>query len=178
MKKRVLFIAAAVFVVLAGIAAMFPGDKGHTAASPSPTIFEEAAIKPSASPEPASPSAVPEPSEEQNAEPSAEPSEAPSETVAPQPSKTPEPIQSAAPTPGQTPESSEEPQPTEEPPVPSADPQQAFRELLKQYNYVGSRESDKYHYPTCRWTSRINDQNLIYWDTVEEARAAGTCHPK
>lgn len=87
-----------------------------------------------------------------------------------------------------TPEStSEEPSPaiTEpaEAPVPSVDPEQAFRDSLMQYNYVGSSESDKYHKPTCRWTDEINDSNLVHFDTIEEAKAAGyeacgTCRPK
>lgn len=62
------------------------------------------------------------------------------------------------------------------------DPEQAFRESLAQYNYVGSSESDKYHRPTCRWTSDINDSNLVHFDTIEEAQAANyipckTCNP-
>lgn len=61
-------------------------------------------------------------------------------------------------------------------------PEQAFRESLKQYVYVGSSESDKYHRPTCRWTDKINDGNLVHFDTKEEATAAGyspcgTCNP-
>ena len=65
--------------------------------------------------------------------------------------------------------------PPEEPaqPEPEIDPEQAFREKLMQYNYVGSRESDRYHYPYCGWTKSINDQNLIHFDTEEEATAAG-----
>lgn len=62
------------------------------------------------------------------------------------------------------------------------DPEQAFREKLNQYNYVGSSESDKYHYPKCKWTDAINDSNLVHFDTEEEAASAGylpcgTCKP-
>lgn len=62
------------------------------------------------------------------------------------------------------------------------DPEKAFREKLMQYNYVGSSESDRYHYPRCRWTDKINDSNLVYFDTEDEAIAAGyiscgTCNP-
>lgn len=69
---------------------------------------------------------------------------------------------------------------SEEPPA--VDPEQAFREKLAQYKYVGSSESDRYHYPSCRWTSAINDGNLVHFDSEEEAVAAGyspcgTCNP-
>ena len=72
--------------------------------------------------------------------------------------------------------------PVPEAPAAEADPEAAFRELLNQYNYVGSSESDKYHHPQCRWTNKINDQNLIHFDTELEAEAAGytpcgTCKP-
>lgn len=48
--------------------------------------------------------------------------------------------------------------------------------------YVGSIERDKYHYPDCRWAKEISPGNLIGWDTVEDAQAAGyspcgTCNP-
>lgn len=66
--------------------------------------------------------------------------------------------------------------------APEITPEQAFRESLKQYKYVGSAESDKYHRPTCRWTDKINDGNLVHFDSKEEAAAAeyepcGTCNP-
>ena len=73
---------------------------------------------------------------------------------------------------------------TAKPETPNAevDPEAAFREMLNQYNYVGSAESDKYHKPKCRWTKEITDQNLVHFDTEEEAAAAnykpcGTCKP-
>lgn len=67
-------------------------------------------------------------------------------------------------------------------PVVEIDPEQAFREKLNQYNYVCSKESDKYHYPACTHTKKINDSNLAHFDTEEEAVAAGylpcgTCKP-
>ena len=61
----------------------------------------------------------------------------------------------------------------EKKPEPALDPEAAFREKLMQYKYVCSSESDKYHEPTCRWTSNINDSNLAHFDTEEEAVAAG-----
>lgn len=48
--------------------------------------------------------------------------------------------------------------------------------------YVGSVDSDKYHIPDCRFAERILPENEIWFDTVEEAQAAGytacgVCHP-
>lgn len=99
----------------------------------------------------------------------------------PQPTPEPQPVTTPDPTPQPTPEPEPQPEPSE--PVPTLTPEQAFRESLKQYAYVGSSESDKYHKPTCRWTSKINDGNLVHFDSVEEAQAAGyepcgTCKPK
>ena len=67
--------------------------------------------------------------------------------------------------------------------TPQPELKKAFSEQLKQYNYVGSSESDKYHNPTCRWTSEINENNLVYWDTIDQAKAdgysaCGTCSPR
>ena len=42
--------------------------------------------------------------------------------------------------------------------------------------FVGSKESNVYHYPWCRYVDRIKPENLIYFDTPEEAIAAGY-HP-
>lgn len=61
----------------------------------------------------------------------------------------------------------------EEKPVVAVDPEQAFKDKLLQYTFVGSKESDKYHEPTCRWTDKINDSNLVHFDSAEEAKAAG-----
>ena len=99
-----------------------------------------------------------------------------------QPDETPGDIQTQ-PEPDPTPQPEPEPQPEQAEPAPTLTPEQAFRESLKQYAYVGSSESDKYHRPTCRWTSKINDGNLVHFDSAEEAQAAGykpcgTCNPK
>lgn len=40
-------------------------------------------------------------------------------------------------------------------------------------NYVGSKESDKYHFPGCRWAEKITPENRIWFQTKEEAQAAG-----
>ncbi|MBO8461289.1 MAG: hypothetical protein IAA85_00980 [Firmicutes bacterium] len=39
--------------------------------------------------------------------------------------------------------------------------------------YVGSVNSDIYHYPNCRAARRINDNNLVSFDSVKEALDAG-----
>jgi len=48
--------------------------------------------------------------------------------------------------------------------------------------YVGSTNSDKYHYPDCRWAEKIKPENQVWFASSEEARAAGyvpcgTCKP-
>ncbi len=40
-------------------------------------------------------------------------------------------------------------------------------------NYVGSEESDKYHYPTCRYAEKIAEGNKIWFNSEEEAATAG-----
>lgn len=48
---------------------------------------------------------------------------------------------------------------------------------------VGSSESDKYHVETCRWAKEIKESNLVYFESVDDAKnngyiACGTCKPK
>ncbi|OPX94298.1 MAG: hypothetical protein A4E53_00092 [Pelotomaculum sp. PtaB.Bin104] len=48
--------------------------------------------------------------------------------------------------------------------------------------FVGSVNSDKYHYPSCRWADKIKSDNLITFSSVSEAKKAGyspcqTCRP-
>ena len=112
-------------------------------------------------------------------QPEPDPTPAPDPVVDQEPDPQPQPVTTPEPTPQPTPE----PQPEQAEPAPTLTPEQAFRESLKQYAYVGSSESDKYHRPTCRWTSKINDGNLVHFDSAEEAQAAGyepcgTCKPK
>jgi len=38
---------------------------------------------------------------------------------------------------------------------------------------VGSKNSTKYHYPWCAGAKQISAQNLITWNSIEEARSAG-----
>lgn len=106
-------------------------------------------------------------------QPEPDPTPAPDPVVEPEPDPQPQPVTTPEPP----------PQPEQAEPAPTLTPEQAFRESLKQYAYVGSSESDKYHRPTCRWTSKINDGNLVHFDSAEEAQAAGyepcgTCNPK
>lgn len=48
--------------------------------------------------------------------------------------------------------------------------------------FVGSTESDKYHYPDCRWAENIDSENEIWFDSAKEAqkegyKPCGTCKP-
>ncbi|MBI5681258.1 MAG: hypothetical protein HZC47_10220 [Methanobacterium sp.] len=48
--------------------------------------------------------------------------------------------------------------------------------------FVGSVNSDVYHYPSCASAKRIHSENLITFNSVTEAKNAGyrpckTCHP-
>ena len=39
--------------------------------------------------------------------------------------------------------------------------------------FWASKNSNKYHYPDCRWAQKIKSSNLIKFKTPEEAKAAG-----
>jgi hypothetical protein len=39
--------------------------------------------------------------------------------------------------------------------------------------YWGSSQSDKFHYPSCRWAKRINKGNLIVFRSRQEALDSG-----
>lgn len=48
--------------------------------------------------------------------------------------------------------------------------------------FVGSLQSDKYHYPTCRWAKEIKPENEIWFKNAEDAKAhgykpCGVCKP-
>lgn len=48
--------------------------------------------------------------------------------------------------------------------------------------FVGSLQSDKYHYPTCRWAKEIKPENEIWFKDAEDAKAhgykpCGVCKP-
>jgi hypothetical protein len=61
-----------------------------------------------------------------------------------------------------------------------SDPKPA--EATAPFKYVGSKTSDKYHLPGCKWAGEIKPQNLIHFSSTAEARKRGyipcpTCHP-
>jgi micrococcal nuclease len=56
-------------------------------------------------------------------------------------------------------------------PIPS--PELATTTAATSGRFVGSLESDKYHYPSCRWAKKILPENAIWFSSSEEARAAG-----
>lgn len=50
---------------------------------------------------------------------------------------------------------------------------QGAQDVNKDGLYIGSIKSDKYHYPSCRHAESIKDDNAIWFDTIDEAKAAG-----
>lgn len=43
----------------------------------------------------------------------------------------------------------------------------------KQGMFVGSIKSNKYHLPDCSWAKRIKPENIIWFESVEDAEAKG-----
>jgi len=39
--------------------------------------------------------------------------------------------------------------------------------------YLGSKNSDVYHYPGCKWAMKISTDNAVWFDSAAQARAAG-----
>ena len=39
--------------------------------------------------------------------------------------------------------------------------------------YWASKESTKYHYPTCKWAQKISPKNLVKFSSPEQATKAG-----
>lgn len=39
--------------------------------------------------------------------------------------------------------------------------------------FVGSKNSDKYHYCTCKWARKIKSENLVCYDSIEDALDEG-----
>lgn len=61
-------------------------------------------------------------------------------------------------------------------PVASAErslPLETERETTKEGEFVGSVNSNKYHWPDCPWAKKIASQNQIWFSSEEEAQAAG-----
>lgn len=45
--------------------------------------------------------------------------------------------------------------------------------LALDYKYVGSKKSNKYHYPTCKWAKKISPDNLVTFASASDALAKG-----
>lgn len=45
--------------------------------------------------------------------------------------------------------------------------------LAADYKYVGSKKSNKYHYPSCRWAKKIKPYNLVTFGSAKEAQETG-----
>jgi len=43
----------------------------------------------------------------------------------------------------------------------------------KDCSLVGSKNSDKYHLPTCQWASRIKQENRVCFSSIEDAQNQG-----
>ena len=72
------------------------------------------------------------------------------------------------------PEPTKTPQPEETViPIATAEPQPEERMTSGEYAYVGSKKSNKYHLPSCRYAQSIDEENRIGWATREAAEAAG-----
>ena len=39
--------------------------------------------------------------------------------------------------------------------------------------YVGSKNSNKYHYTWCKWAKKINPNNKVTFNSAKEAQASG-----
>ena len=155
--------------------------------TPEPTPMPTPAPTPEPTPMP-TPAPTPEPTPVPTPAPTPEPTPVPTPAPTPEPTPVPTPAPTPEPTPVPTPAPTPEPTPV---PTPAPTPHQqtedelkkAHFEWLSQYAYVGSKESNRYHKPTCRWCYEIYEENLIYWDSIEEAEAAGyiackVCRPK
>ena len=45
--------------------------------------------------------------------------------------------------------------------------------LAADFKYVGSKNSNKYHHPDCRWAKKISAKNLVTFETAQDAVKAG-----
>lgn len=168
--------AVAIFVGTVGFSVAGVSDIGTTAATdlsrgvPTSTVTEE-------EPDPAEEADGfgQEPAEEEPApveEPEPEPVQAEPE---PEPQPEPEP----APTP--EPEPAAEPEPAPEP-VPVAEPEPVAAEPAS-VNYVGNKNTGKFHLPSCSSVSDMNESNKLYWTGSRDGLIAqgyvpcGRCHP-
>jgi len=49
----------------------------------------------------------------------------------------------------------------------------AYQSMEEEPLYVGSINSDVYHYPWCEWAQKINPENKIWFSSVEGAESKG-----
>ena len=56
-------------------------------------------------------------------------------------------------------------------------PTEVFNEVTEEdklpHVFVGSKKSDVYHYPSCRYVKMIKPENIIWFTSVEDARNHG-----
>jgi methylphosphotriester-DNA--protein-cysteine methyltransferase len=45
--------------------------------------------------------------------------------------------------------------------------------LAADFKYVGSKQADKYHYPTCQWAKKLRPANLVTFKSAKGAQEAG-----
>ena len=48
-----------------------------------------------------------------------------------------------------------------------------FLSVAADYKYVGSKNSNKYHNPDCKWAKKISSKNMVTFKTAQEAVKAG-----
>ena len=58
-------------------------------------------------------------------------------------------------------------------PVPTAPPKQPQATAAADAAYIGNRNSMKYHRPSCQYAAKIKDENLVTFDSTEQALTAG-----
>lgn len=49
----------------------------------------------------------------------------------------------------------------------------AFIPFASSAEFWGSKNSNKYHHPTCTWAQKISSHNLVVFDSPEDAKQAG-----
>lgn len=59
-----------------------------------------------------------------------------------------------------------------EPPKASGSIQAAVSQPTKDCAFVASKNSNKYHIPTCQWAKRIKPENVICYNSIQDAEAA------
>jgi len=60
--------------------------------------------------------------------------------------------------------------------------QQPSPSLQTQHQYVGNINSNKYHYPDCKWAQKIKPGNEVWFSSAQDAQAQGyvpckVCNP-